>query len=174
MNSNVNTESQFNAQHTLEPMLATAESVNHVLTNVAKDMWAHHTEAGTAFVAEALTSIVPAFAPGGTSYWFQQIPAVFQSQFQRHLQSIADSIGILSRAQLQLLALGGHSLPQHNGQTGETLSESNAALANRRVSATVINFPDRRARAQVEPQLAQPTVVAGQDKKSLRSRRGAA
>ena len=169
MNQNTNAESQPNGLNTLKPMMESAGAVNQVLTTTAKEMVALQFATGGAAFAEARASIVPAFAPGGTTYWFQQVPTVIQSQFQRLMQSMVDSVGMASRAQQQILELGRHSLQQLVGQSAETQPQWNPTMADRRVAVNVINFADRRAKAQAAQQNAKKPLTAARDKSNHRS-----
>lgn len=90
--------------------------------------------------AASLASVVPAFAPGGFSFWIQQMPALYQSQQARLVQSMFDSVEICSRMQRELVDCGrGVLVLERNG------SEVSGPTENRRVSAKVIDFPNRRA-----------------------------
>lgn len=169
MNQNTNAESQPNGLNTLKPMMESAGAVNQVLTTTANEMVAHQFATGGAAFAEAMANIVPAFAPGGTTYWFQQIPTAIQSQFQRLMQSMVDSFGMVSRAQQQILELGSRSLPGLVGQSAETQAQWNPAMANRRVAVNVINFADRRAKAQAALQHAKKPLTAARGKSNHRS-----
>lgn len=125
------------------PLAAPVEALGQVWRNAANDLLTHHTETCAIWFAETMESMVPAYAPGGTNYWLQQMPAVWQTQWQHLAQSADASMTILARTQQQLLEWGAGALTAFSEQTAPASED----FQNRRVSATVIDFPDRRAAA---------------------------
>jgi hypothetical protein len=70
------------------------------------------------------------------------------------VQSMLDSFEVLSQSQQKILELMGKSLSQSAQQTAKAISHVNETFSSRRVSAQIIDFSDRRAKAKAESKVA--------------------
>ena len=138
--------------NSLQPMMESAEALNQVFTGALEEMRKIQSESYAATLAESMLALAPALMPGGATHSVWQIPSWYQSQAERTVHSTVDSFAILAQSQQQILELLGASLTQSAQQTARAISEVNATFASRRVSAEVLDFSDRRARAQAESQ----------------------
>lgn len=145
MNLSDYTESQFQFFDNLKPLLASSGAAGHILSEAARDLLAVQSELAAASFAKALTSLVPAFAPGDPSYMLQQVPAEFKRESERWMQGFMASLSVMLRAQRQMAELEVQSLSHGVQDAAKAMTQVNGVLVSRRVSAEVIDFADRRA-----------------------------
>jgi len=147
MNTSIPIYSSSALFNSLKPALEPVDALNQVLASAMEEMRDIQSESLAAAFTESMLSVSPMFGPRGTPQSVWQIPAWFQSQAKRMVQSTLSSFGVVSRSQQQILELMGASLSQTAQQTAKAISEVNGTFASRRVSAEVIDFSDRRAQA---------------------------
>jgi hypothetical protein len=117
---------------TLQPLLASVEAASRIWGEACSDLLKIQSESAAAALAQGLTSLVPAYAPGDSSYLLTRMPIDYQMQLERLAQLMRDSLDVLSRAHYELLAWQSQPLTQ-----GIEAGEAPAALVFTPASAPI-------------------------------------
>ena len=129
----------------LQPVMASARALNEIVSGTILGMMGIQSEAGMAMLAENLPKPISPLWPDGAIDLLWQLPPLFQAQSRRLVQTTADSLTKLSLGQQQLLEWTCQAVLGSVQNTEHIVSQLNSTLINRRTSAAVISFTDRRA-----------------------------
>lgn len=121
---------------------------NQIMLKASEDLQKINATSGTSSVLDSLLNVSPYLSGAGAPHLVWQIPTLYQTQSERILKSLLDSVGVYSRSQQSILELMAQSLSRSVQQTAKTMTKVNETLASRRVSAEIIDFADRREKAQ--------------------------
>lgn len=149
MTKNTHKDSHYVIVDSMRAMMASEGAVAHILSKAGEEMIKLQSEPVDAWFNETVPALVPQPGPAGAEHLLWQVPAIYyQAQSRRMVRIMLDTYSIVSRAQQRLLDWGGSALLGNVQQTAQAMSRLNGALANRRESATVIDFADRRLAMQ--------------------------
>lgn len=148
MNNQFTIEAASNPFDSLKTAKDSVAAFNQIVLKANEDLLKIQSATGTSVFLDSLMSVAPFLSGAGTQHLAWQIPTLYQAQSERLFKYLLESVGVLSRSQLGLFELTVQSMSRTVQQTTKTLTKVNETVASRRVSAEIIDFADRREKAQ--------------------------
>lgn len=121
---------------------------NQMMLKASNGLQKIQSASGTSAFLDSLMSVAPHLSGADAPHLIWQIPVLYQTQSERMLQAFSDTAGVLSRAHQAIAELTAQSLSRTVQPTVKAMTRVNETLASRRVSAEIIDFADRREKAQ--------------------------
>jgi len=141
-------ETPFNPFDSLKVVKESVTAFNQIVQEASEDLLKIQSAVGTSTFLDSLMNLAPYLSGAGTQHLAWQIPALYQTQAERILKSLLDSVGVLSRSQQGIFELTAQSLSRTVQKTANAMAKVNETVACRRVTAEIIDFADRREKAQ--------------------------
>jgi hypothetical protein len=172
MNTQISEIPMSESSNSWNAMSKSADEAASILSGAAQDQFNILSLWGATEIAECMSLSSWYFAPGGSDYLMSKTPTLLLGQCERAVTAFLDSTVVLFRTQRQIVEWGARSLSKNVGPAVSARSGSDAALSERRVSAHIINFPERRAiqmaRSQAAAERSQAPVQAKANHRSSR------
>jgi hypothetical protein len=156
-----------------QSMLNSTNTAAHILSHVSEDIWKVQSDAGSAWVTETLNATSSPPSPDDSGHALWQVPTLYDTQARRMTNTMLSTGSILIRGQQELQEWRAQIYSDNIERTTQTLARLLGAVANRRETADIINFADRRASSPSMAVNVTDELVSGQHKSSQRSNRQA-
>lgn len=138
---------QLQLLNAFQSAMASANEITGELSKTVAEIIKIQSEAGTAGFVEALPTLIPtpptSIEGAEKSLW--QVPTLYKTQAQRMLKTMMASFAALSLGQHQMLKWSYQSLNDRVQDVSEALTQVNEVVVDRRISADVISFEERRS-----------------------------
>lgn len=146
MKTTADPKSRLKVAATQKEFMRSGAVAIEVLTSTARNIQLIQSNAGAEMFTRCLESLAPAFSPAGGAYCFQHLPEFYATQSTALVKAATETFGELLRAQQTLTEMGSQSSSWPGvKESAEATTQALRKFYNRRVTAEVISFPNRRA-----------------------------
>lgn len=140
-------DSQLQTLNVIKSAMASVNEITSEFSKTAAEMIKIQSQSGVEGFMEALPTLFPvpptSIEAAEKTIW--EVPNLYKTQAQRMLKTLVASFTALSLGQHQMLKWSYQALNEQVQETTDAITQINGVVVDRRLSAEVISFEERRS-----------------------------